>query len=194
MKPLLAKAFLPLAALLFTPAFAQAHPFHGEPGLAQGFSHPFSGLDHLLALAAVGLWAAQLGRRAIWAVPAAFMGVLLLGGILGRAGVAIPMAEQGILASLFILGLLLALAARLPLAGSMGITGLFALFHGFAHGAEMPAQASTAAYFLGFAAAAVLLHAAGIGLGLAAQRRLPAPAPRFAGAALLLATLCLALA
>jgi urease accessory protein len=194
MKSPLYKALFLLAALLFAPAFAQAHPFHGETGLAQGFGHPLSGLDHLLAMAAVGFWAAQLGRRALWAIPAAFVGALLLGGTLGLAGTAVPLAEQGILASVFILGLFLALAVRLPLAGGMGIAGLFALFHGYAHGAEMPAQASTAAYFLGFAAATVLLHVLGIALGLAAKSRLPAPALRFAGAAVLLAGLSLALA
>jgi urease accessory protein len=194
MKPTATKSLFFLTALFLIPTFAQAHPGHGaDGGLAHGFTHPFGGLDHILAMIAVGLWAAQLGKRALWSVPATFVGVMLLGGALGMGGFTLPFVEQGILASVFILGLLIAFTSRLPLAASAAVVGVFALFHGCAHGAEMPADSSSFAYMAGFAIATALLHAAGLGLGAAAQHKLPAPAIRFAGAAVVLAGLYLAL-
>ena len=159
-----------LAAFLSLAVFAQAHPGHGGGGFAHGFAHPLHGPDHLLAMLAVGLWAAQLGGRAKWAVPACFTGVMACGGALGMAGVGLPFAEQGIVVSVLILGLLIAAAVRLPLAAGMAVVGIFALCHGHAHGAEMPETAAGAVYALGFTGATVLLHACGFGLGVLMQR------------------------
>ena len=166
-----------LAVVCLLPSLAQAHP--GIPGhthgLANGFVHPLSGLDHLLAMIAVGLWAAQRGGRALWMVPLAFLSLMTLGGALGMMGFGqLPWMEQAIAASVFTLGILIATAARLPLPASVAIVAFFALFHGYAHGAEMPATAGGLAYGIGFIIATAMLHGAGIGLGLA-TRRLNAP-------------------
>lgn len=181
-----------LALLALTPFLAQAHILPGEPhSFSSGFNHPLHGLDHMLAMVAVGLWAAQLGGRALWMVPASFVGCMTLGGALGMMGVHVPMVEAGILASVLILGMLVAGAARLPLAAAMAVTGLFAIFHGHAHGTEIPLAASGFIYALGFALATAILHACGIGLGLLAQKRLPVPALRFAGVGIVVAGVCL---
>lgn len=172
------------AAFLSLATFAQAHPGHGDAGLAHGFAHPLHGFDHLLAMLAVGLWAAQLGGRAKWAVPGCFVGVMVVGGVLGMAGVGLPFAESGIVASVLILGLLIAAAARLPLAAGMAVTGIFALCHGHAHGTEMPATAAAAVYVLGFTGATVLLHACGFGIGVLMQRMAKAEWLRASGVAL----------
>ncbi len=132
---------------------------------ASGFAHPWSGLDHMLAMVAVGLWAGANGGRALWAWPVAFVSVMLVGGALGIAGVALPMVEPGILASVIVLGLLVLAAIRLPVAIGAALVALFALLHGHAHGAELPAEAAAASYAAGFAMATALLH--GIGLGVA---------------------------
>jgi urease accessory protein len=168
-----------LAALLAAP-LAQAHPGHNLPGLAGGLLHPLTGIDHLLAALAVGFWAAQLGGRARWLVPSAFVGMLGLGAVFGHAVGAVSGTEQAIAASLVVLGLLIALAARLPALAGMALVGAFALFHGMAHGAEMPATASGLAYGIGFAATTAALLAAGVVLGVFAVR-LPSSAPRIAG-------------
>ncbi len=176
---------LSLATLL---ALAAAQPAlahtggHAATGLAAGFAHPFMGIDHLLAMLAVGLWAVQTGGRALWAVPAAFIGVMVLGAGLGMAGAGLPLVEFGILGSVLVLGLLVAAAPRLPLWAPVAIAGLFALFHGHAHGTEMPEGASGALYGAGFLAATALLHGIGLGLGLAMTRR-TAPLARVAGGA-----------
>lgn len=174
-------------------AIAFAHPGHdGEHGggltwdFAGGFGHPLGGLDHLLAMVAVGLWAAQLGGRARWALPAAFLTALAAGAALGASGGVFGGLEQGIAASVLVLGLLVVTAARLPLAAGVILSAVFALFHGVAHGAEMPAAASGAAYGLGFLAATALLHAAGLGLGALAARA-PKWVRQAAGAGLMLA-------
>ncbi|HTJ78769.1 MAG TPA: HupE/UreJ family protein [Rariglobus sp.] len=183
----LLKGFVLLAAI---PAIASAHPGHdGGHGFgwdfSSGFAHPLGGWDHLLAMIAVGLWAAQLGGRARWLVPAAFVSVMTLGAILGHGGMMIAGTEQGIAASVLVLGLLVATAARLPVALGMAVTGVFALFHGLAHGAEMPANAAGLQYGLGFVLATALLHAAGLGLGLLTARK-SAVIPQTAGAAIAL--------
>lgn len=181
-----------LAVAVFLPVLAQAHPMPGEVHtLKSGFLHPLSGLDHILAMVAVGLWAAQLGGRALYLVPSAFVSLMAVGGAMGMAGVQLPMVEAGILASILVLGLLIAAAVRLPVAAGMAIVGLFALFHGHAHGTELPAAATGVTYAAGFILATVLLHACGIGLGLLAQKKLPAPAVRFAGVAIMIAGVCL---
>jgi urease accessory protein len=177
---------LPLLLIFLLPSLAQAHP--GAPGHTHGFSngllHPLTGLDHICAMVAVGLWAAQRGGRALWLVPLTFVSIMVVGGILGMGGVGIPYVEQGIAASVLVLGIFIAAAVRLPLAASMAIVGLFALFHGYAHGAEMPDTASGLAYGIGFVIATASLHFCGISLGLAAQKFASARLIRFAGGAI----------
>jgi urease accessory protein len=175
----LLRRLAPLAALLAAP-LAQAHPGHDLPGFAGGLLHPLTGIDHLLAALAVGFWAAQLGGRARWLVPSAFVAMLGLGAVFGHVFGAVSGTEQAIAASLVALGLMIALAARLPAFAGMALVGAFALFHGMAHGAEMPATASGLAYGIGFAATTAALIAAGVGLGSLAAR-LPSPARRIAG-------------
>lgn len=170
-----------LFVLLF-PAIADAHVGIGPTaGLWHGFSHPLTGLDHLAAMVAVGLWAAQRGGRAIWLVPLAFATVIAVGSVLGMAAIELPLVEPAIVASVLVLGVLIAAAVRLPLVASTLIVGLFALFHGHAHGAELPATASGLAYGIGFIAATAGLHLCGIGLSLAAQRFGSAQFVRYAG-------------
>jgi urease accessory protein len=169
---------------MLVPVLAEAHPGHGGTGFAHGFIHPLSGLDHLLAMFAVGLWAAQLGGRAFWAVPAAFLSVMTLGGVLGMAHVQIPFIEQGILLSVLALGVLIAAAVRLPLAVSMAIVGLFALCHGVAHGAEMPENAAGFSYGAGFVLTTALLHACGMATGFMTKSIASKQWMRFAGAAI----------
>jgi len=152
--------------------------------LFTGVEHPFSGLDHILAMVAVGLWAAQLGGRALWSIPLTFVLTMAAGGALGFLGVPLPMVELGIASSVVVLGVLVALASRLPLAVSMVLVGLFALFHGYAHGAEMAAESSALWYGLGFMLATATLHAIGIGMALAAGRGVPARLVRVGGAAI----------
>ena len=152
--------------------------------MASGFAHPFSGMDHLCAMAAVGLWAAQRGGRALWAVPLAFVSVMTLGAVVGMSGHVLPFAEQGIAASVLILGLLIAAAKQLPLAASIVLVGTFALFHGYAHGAEMPVSASGLTYGLGFVAATAGLHLLGISLGLTARKLATEKIVRYAGGAI----------
>lgn len=178
--------------LLLTSAGAQAHIIPGDVhGFGSGLAHPLSGLDHVLAMVAVGLWAAQLGGRARWLVPASFVGVMALGGALALAGLRVPFTEEGIMLSLLVFGILIAVAARFPLAASMAIVGLFAFFHGHSHGTEMPANAVGYAYGAGFVLATALLHATGIGIGVSAQRFARLPLVRFAGAAIAVAGVCL---
>lgn len=160
-----------LGALALLPASAAGHVGTGPAhGLLHGLAHPLLGWDHLLAMLAVGIWAAQRDRRRPWVLPAVFVGVMVVGGLLGTAGFRLPAVEEGILASVLVLGALIALAARLPLGASAAVVGGFALFHGHAHGAEMPAAVPGFFYGMGFAGATVLLHAAGIGLALASER------------------------
>jgi urease accessory protein len=176
------KRILGALALLLTPALALAHPGHGDNGLIAGISHPLGGLDHLLAMFAVGLWAAQQQGAARWALPCTFVGTLLMGGMLGFEGMNLPALESGIAASVLALGLAVALAVRPPLVMAVGATALFALFHGVAHGLELPDMSSPWTYAAGFVAATAVLHAAGYAL----VRTLPqaaAPLVRLAGAA-----------
>lgn len=188
MKRLLPVRFFALfAALALLPAMAFAHPGH-EGGhdltwdFAGGFEHPVLGIDHLLAMVAVGIWAAQRGGRARWLVPAVFVGVMALGAAFGRQGIVLPAVEQMIAASLLAFGLMIAMARHLPFAAGLGLAALFAAFHGFAHGAEIPAGSGGLSYGLGFVAATVLLHAAGLALGRLGSRR-PVWFGRTAGAA-----------
>jgi urease accessory protein len=153
-----------LAALL--PTVAMAHTGVGAAGgFAHGFWHPITGLDHVLAMVLVGVLAWQLGGRALWLVPATFVLVMAAGGVLSVTGVALPLVELGIALSVVVLGAGVALGIRAPVAVAMGVAGLFAIFHGHAHGAEMPGDASGLAYGIGFMIATAMLHLGGLGLG-----------------------------
>jgi urease accessory protein len=155
------------ATLALMPGAAFAHTGVGETsGFVHGFSHPTSGLDHVLAMVMVGVLAWQLGGRALWLVPAAFVLVMALGGALGVAGIEVPFVETGIALSVVVLGAVVALGIRAPVAAATGLVGLFAVFHGHAHGMEMPEDAGGLAYAAGFMIATSLLHMAGIGAGL----------------------------
>jgi len=160
---------LGLAAILLMAAAMPAYAHVGigtTSSFTAGFMHPLSGLDHMTVMIAVGLWAALKGGRAIWAWPAAFVGVMLAGAALGMAHVPVPFVEPGILASVVALGLLVALAVDLPVSAGVAILGLFALFHGHAHGTEVPENAGGLEYMAGFAVATALLHAVGIAAAL----------------------------
>ncbi len=174
-----------LATSLFLAATsaALAHPGAAQAnGVACGFSHPLTGWDHLLAMIAIGLWAAQLGGRASWRVPAAFVGVMALSAVGGHFIGVIPGLDQGIAASVLALGLLVGCAGRLPLVASVTLASVFAVFHGFAHGAEMPATSSGLAYGAGLMSASALLAVTGLGLGLGlGAARLSERAPRLIG-------------
>jgi urease accessory protein len=180
-----------VSALTFIPTLAHAHPGHGA-GFTAGMAHPLAGLDHVLAMLAVGLWAAQLGGRARWAVPAAFVGVMALGSALGMAGVTMPMVEPAILCSVVILGLLVSMAVRVPLAASLALVGAFAAVHGLVHGAELPVNASGLSYTGGFALATAALHGAGLAFGAGLQRMAATGWVRVAGAAVAIAGAMLA--
>ena len=160
-----------VVAGLLLPSFAYAHVGAGEAsGFMHGLAHPIGGLDHICAMLAVGLWAARMGGRSLGAVPLPFVGVMALGGALPMLGIGLPFVEQGIVLSVLLLGVLIAASVRLPLWLSSGMVGTFALWHGYAHGAEMPELASGIGYTLGFMLATALLHAAGIAFGLGMQR------------------------
>ena len=153
-----------ILALISAPASAHLLGMHGA-GFEAGVAHPFTGLDHMLAMLAVGIWATQQGGRALWAIPLAFVGMMSLGGMLALTGMQLPLVETGIATSLLVLGLLVAFSTRLPIAAGATLTGLFALFHGYAHGTEIPLATSPAGYALGFMAATAALHGIGIALG-----------------------------
>jgi urease accessory protein len=146
---------------------AQAHTGEGVAGgIVSGFLHPLFGWDHVVAMVAVGLWGAVLGPPMLWVLPVVFPVVMALGGALGVAGVTVPAVEAGIALSGIVLGLLVAFAVRAPLWGAAVIVGAFAIFHGHAHGSELPASADPIAYAAGFVIATGLLHLAGIAIGL----------------------------
>jgi len=180
--------FLALAAFIL-PALAHAHPGHEGHELTWDFvggaAHPFSGWDHLIAMIAVGLWATQLGGRSRWLVPAAFVTVMTLGAAAGSAGFHLYGVEQGIAASILVLGLLIAAATKVRTSTAMSIAGLFAFFHGIAHGAEMPLSTNELSYGAGFVAATIVLHLSGIALGIAVKNQ--QKAARFAGGAIAIA-------
>lgn len=160
-------------ALVFLagPAMAHVGHHHGEGGsFLSGLGHPLGGLDHVLAMTAVGLWAAMIGGKARWLLPAAFVGVMAAGFVAAYAGMPLPFVEPGIAASVIVLGLLVAAAASLPLVASAALVGLFALFHGHAHGMEM-AGAEALPYAAGFVLATALLHGVGLLMGLRLEAR-----------------------
>jgi urease accessory protein len=152
------------AAMLSSPALA--HVEQGQAaGLLAGLAHPVSGLDHVLAMIAVGLWGAQLGAPAIWLLPLTFPIVMALGGLLGLLGVPLPGVELGIAASAILLGAAVMTERRLPLVAAAVLVGVFAVFHGHAHGTELPPGQSGLLYSLGFVVATGCLHAIGIAIG-----------------------------
>lgn len=148
------------AALIGASSAALAHPGHHPASFFTGFTHPLGGFDHLLAMLAVGVYAARQRDASRWMLPAGFMLAMLIGAVMGAAGAELPGMEAGIAASVLVFGLLIALAARLPLAAGLSLTTAFALFHGNAHHAEM-GEATLMAYAAGFLLATALLHAAG---------------------------------
>jgi urease accessory protein len=158
-----ALAALPLVAAAHTGADAGAH--HGL-GFMAGLAHPFTGLDHLFAMLAVGVWSALAMRGSLrWVAPIAFAGMLLVGALLGLAGVALPAVEPMIAASLLALGLLLAVRQSLPAVAAAAVAGAFALFHGVAHGAELAGAASPVLALAGMLLGTLALHGIGLGLG-----------------------------
>lgn len=151
------------AAILLLPATAQAHTLAAAASSwGGGFMHPFLGLDHLLAMLAVGIWAVQQGGSRIWQLPAAFLSMMMLGAYAAFVGLYLPALETGIAGSLLVLGLMLAFAVRLPMPANLPIVGIFALFHGYAHAAEMLQSFSPLNYVGGFLLATALLHGLGI--------------------------------
>ncbi|MDY8110521.1 HupE/UreJ family protein [Fulvimarina sp. 2208YS6-2-32] len=157
--------------LVLTPAVAFAHTGGGEAsGFLHGFGHPVGGLDHVLAMVGVGILAFVLGGRALWLVPAAFVAMMVVGFALGINLVDLPMVELGIALSIVVIGGAAALGRSLPLGLAMALVGVFAIFHGHAHGTEMPANSGGLTYALGFVLATALLHAAGVLASLAAAR------------------------
>jgi len=167
---------------LATPAFAHTGVGAHSHGFAAGFLHPLMGLDHMLAMLGIGIWAVQLGKRATWLVPAAFVAVMIAGAGLALSGIAMPMVEVGIAGSVLVIGTLIALGTRLPVGVAMSLVGLFALFHGHAHGTELPGFAHPAAYGAGFVAATALLHAGGVGIASVVRRQAARLPFRIAGA------------
>jgi urease accessory protein len=151
----------------FWPDVAMAHVESGQAGgFLEGVQHPISGLDHVLAMVAVGLWGAQLGRPAVWLLPIAFPMMMAFGGMLGLMGVPVPGVEIGIAVSGVVLGAMVLGEVKSPVAAAMVLVGVFAIFHGHAHGTELPPGQNAMLYSLGFVVSTGTLHAAGIALGL----------------------------
>ena len=188
-----AARLLAIAALaaFATPAFAHTGVAPHTHGLLSGMAHPLGGLDHVLAMVAVGLWAGLVGGRAVWAWPAAFVSAMAVAAIVGMAGLDLPFAEIAIAASVVALGLAVGLGVRAPLVLGAAACGLFAVAHGWAHGAEMPADAAGLAYGVGFVAATAGLHALGLGLAAVSQRHLSPRIARLAGGTVALAGVAL---
>ena len=148
------------------PTLALGHTGHSDNnGFVHGFMHPIGGLDHMLAMVLVGVFAYQLGRNAMWLVPAAFIGLMAVGGLAGVAGIPVPFVEVGIALSVVALGITIAVGASWPLALAMTVVGVFAIFHGHAHGSEMHTAFSPSAYGTGFVLATASLHILGIAFG-----------------------------
>ena len=166
---------------------AEAHTFGSQgAGLMAGLTHPFVGLDHLLAMIAVGIWAGQLGGRAVWLIPLTFVSVMAAAATLASFGLLLPLMEPAIACSVLVLGLLIAGSVRLPTSVCALLVSLFAVFHGYAHGLELPQAASPILYGAGFVLATALLH--GIGIGFARNSRQHKMLQRIAGYSLIAAS------
>jgi urease accessory protein len=173
-------------ALFLFPAIGSAHIIPGSAhAFHNGFTHPLTGLDHLLAMIAVGLWASQQRGRTVWLIPLAFVNLMVLGGALGLAGAYMPGVEWAIAASVLVMGGLIATMSRFHPVAGMLLVGFFAMFHGYAHGREMPAAFGAWTFGLGFVVATLLLHTLGLCLGLAVKDQCAA---RWAGAAIALSS------
>jgi len=187
MNPMKHSCTFALAVLSLFAGTASAHTGgHTVTGFASGLAHPLSGLDHLLAMVAIGLWAAQQGGRALWAIPAAFVGAMGVGGGLALSGVSLPHVETGIAASVLVLGLLIATRRQWAAPVGMAIAAGFALFHGYAHGLEMPQAASPALYALGFVLATNFLHGVGIAGSLIGRYAMQAAGAAIAASGLMM--------
>lgn len=160
-----------LLLLLGISGTASAHPGHDASGLLAGLLHPFGGMDHLLAMLAVGLWAGQSGMRRVWLLPAVFLSTLAAGAGAALLFPSLPLIETGIAASVLVLGLITALSLKVPVALSIALTAAFGLVHGYAHGIEIPGTAGPVLYALGFLVATAALHFSGVSLGLATRGR-----------------------
>ena len=158
-------ASLSLLFLPFSIVFAHADATNLSGGFLSGFMHPINGLDHVVAMVAVGLWGAVLGRPALWVLPLVFPLVMAFGGALGVAGLEIPYIETGIAVSGIVLGLAVAFFIKPPIWLAAILVGAFAIFHGHAHGAELPNAANPLVYSIGFVISTGLLHLAGIAFG-----------------------------
>ena len=166
---------------------AEAHTFGSQgAGLMAGLTHPFVGLDHLLAMIAVGIWAGQLGGRAVWLIPLTFVSVMAVAATLASFGLLLPLMEPAIACSVLVLGLLIAGSVRLPTSVGVLLVSLFAVFHGYAHGLELPQAASQILYGAGFVLATALLH--GIGIGFARNSSQHKMLQRIAGYSLIAAS------
>lgn len=191
LRPLRARLGLSAALALaaFAPGLALAHPGH-DGGFFHGLLHPFHGFDHLLAAIAVGIWGAKIGGKAAWALPAAFVGAMLAGGALGFAGIGLPLSEVLVAASVVMLGLAIATNARFAAPLGAAVVGIFAVFHGGAHGVEAPVASNFATYAMGMVLATLALHMSGVAAGLALRARplvlrIAAAPIAFAGVAML---------
>lgn len=179
-------------ALLLATSPAEAHVFGaGGAGFLEGLGHPLAGWDHLLAMLAVGIWASQIGRPAWWMLPMVFPAAMAGGGVLGWLGVPVPAVEAGIALSVLVLGVLIGFAVRPALSASIPLVALFAVFHGHAHGVELPETASPTLYGLGFILATLTLHLMGLALGSLVRLREGGPALRWGGGAMAVAGLVL---
>ena len=187
MKAKFSHALFALCAYAALLPVAEAHTLgaHGA-GLAAGLAHPFIGLDHLLAIIAVGIWAGQLGGRAVWLIPLTFVSVMAAAASLASFGLLLPLIEPAIACSVLVLGLLIAGSVRLPTSLGALLVGLFAVFHGYAHGLELPQAASPILYGAGFVLATALLH--GLGIGFASNSRQHKMLQRIAGYSLIAAS------
>ncbi len=176
------RGILALGLVLACPAWVSAHEGGSAAGLLSGLTHPISGADHVLAMVAVGIWGAQLGQPAIWALPVTFPMVMALGGMLGLLGLPLPGVEIGIGLSALLLGLAVALECRPGLAVAGALVAFFAVFHGHAHGVELPDGQNGLLYSIGFVVATGTLHVTGIGVGLIHKWKWGRRALRVAGA------------
>ncbi len=156
-----------LAVAVIAEASLLAHTGAGSvSGFGAGFSHPIGGADHILTMFAVGLWAAQMGGRSLWAVPLSFIAMMVAGAFLGIQGVQVPFIEAGILASVLVLGAMIGVGVKMPVVFASVLVGIFAVFHGTAHGTEMPLNTGGIEYGIGFVLATGMVHISGIVIGL----------------------------
>jgi urease accessory protein len=164
------RMFVLTPLLLLFPALVFASSGSIAGGFSEGFSHPVLGFDHLLAMLSVGVLSAQMGGRAIWTIPSVFVGMMLVGGVMGIYNVGLISVELGISISVFVLGIALAIDRRLPMLLIFLVVSFFAIFHGYAHGEEMPILANPTMYALGFASGTATIHLAGVFIGVIARR------------------------